>query len=392
MRAGTPYGANSTDDRLCSVPRTGRVGREEERPTTRPEPRIHPPALAAWLVTIAALAAAAPAGAAGRPDLTVTRVAAAGVTVAPGSCTASGCGVQLSASARVANRGGRRARRATLGFFLSRDARRDAGDAAAGEQPVRALRAGRRRSAEAALTLTGVAPGAHRLIACADVTRRVRERGERNNCRASPPLTVSSTAAPAPGIPQRPGPCQEPGWRSDLCAELSLAMANRTFFDMADAVTFALLYQHYRTREPIAPSIAAGVIEPLRSAWDPVRGQAGLSTYRVSGFLDFWMFGSYAGVDWPRFPDGLDTPDEFLSWWQTYGIVQFTARQNAINHRVNGIVESEAAWRKAMDEWKAYDLRLVTAQQYSDATVFAHRTLEDAQTAVANAENAVKGP
>ena len=35
-----------------------------------------------------------------------------------------------------------------------------------------------------------------------------------------------------------------------------------------------------------------------------------------------------------------------------------------------------------MDDWKAYDLKLVTAQQYSDVTVFAHRTLEDAQTAV----------
>jgi hypothetical protein len=55
-------------------------------------------------------------------------------------------------------------------------------------------------------------------------------------------------------------------------------------------------------------------------------------------------------------------------------------------------VESEVAWRNAMEEWKAYDLRLITAQQYSDATVFAHRTLEDAQTAVLRAENAVKGP
>jgi hypothetical protein len=150
------------------------------------------------------------------------------------------------------------------------------------------------------------------------------------------PFPAQGAAAPAPGLPQPFGPCQEPGWRSDLCAAIAAAMANRTFLDMADAVTFALLYQHYRTRQAIAPSVAAGVIEPLRGAWDPVRGQAGLSTYRVSGFLGFWVFSSYAGVDWPRFPDGLDTPEEFLSLWQTYGIVQFTARQTAINHRRNG--------------------------------------------------------
>ena len=70
--------------------------------------------------------------------------------------------------------------------------------------------------------------------------------------------------------------------------------------------------------------------------------------------------------------------------------IQTTARQNAINHSLNGIVQSELAWRNAMDDWKAYDLKLVTAQQYSDATVFAHRTLEDAQTAVMRAANAVK--
>jgi hypothetical protein len=174
--------------------------------------------------------------------------------------------------------------------------------------------------------------------------------------------------------------------------EIAAAMANRAFFDMADAVTFALLYQHHRTGQAIAPSIAAASIEPHRTAWDPVRGQAGLATYRVAGFLDFWKFSTYAGVDWPRYPDALDTPAEFLSWWQTYAIVQNTARQNAINHRLNAMIGSELAWRNAMDDWKAYDMRLITAQQYSDATVFAHRTLEDARTAVANAENAVKSP
>ncbi len=346
------------------------------------------------LATVAALAVAAPAPAAPRSDLAVTRVTAAGVTVPPGSCTAAGCSVRLTASARVVNRGRRRAGAATLGFFLSTDQRRDRSDRAAGRRRVQAVGAGGRRSSQAALSLVGVAPGAYRLIVCADVTGRVPELSERNNCRASRPFTVAAPA-PAPAAPVSTQPadaCSEPAWRSDMCAEVAKAMANRTFFDMADAVTFVLLYQHHRTKQAIAPSIAAGLIDPLRTAWDPVRGQAGLSTYRVAGFLNFWIYGSYAGVDWSRYPDALDTDDQFLSWWQTYGIVQGTARQNAINNSLSAIVESEAAWQKAFQDWKAYDLKLVTAQQYSDATVFAHRTLEDAQTAVSKAENAIKGP
>ena len=251
-----------------------------------------------------------------------------------------------------------------------------------------AIGGGKRRRMQAMLFAGGVAPGTYRLIACADVTRRVRERNERNNCRASAPFVIGGTTsqpAPAPATQ----PCA-PGWRAELCKEIDTAMANGWFFDMADALAFALLYQHYYTQQYIPSSVAAAVIEPYRTAWDPIRGRAGLATYRVSGFLDFWVNGAYGGLEWPKYPTALDTPEEFGSWLQTYGIVQNTARQNAINHSLNAIVQSELAWRNAMDDWKAYDLKLVTAQQYSDATVFAHRTLEDAQTAVMRAQNAIK--
>lgn len=345
-------------------------------------------------VSVAMLWAAAPAGAADRPDLAVARVTASGVTA---SCSDKGCRVRLTARARVVNRGSRRARATKLGFLLSRDARPDSDDRTAGSRRIAATRGGRRRTARVALTFARVEPGVHRLIACADVTRRVRERREGNNCRAGAPFTVkrsegSSGPAPAPApSPARQG-CREAGWRTDLCAEIASGMASRLFFDMADVVTFALLYQHYRTGQAIPSSVAAGVIEPLRTGWDPVRGQAGLTTYRVAGFLDFWVYSSYAGVDWPRYPLALDTPEEFAGWWQTYQIVQATARQNAINNSLNAVIESEAAWRNAMDDWKAYDLRLITAQQHSDATVFAHRTYEDAAAAVDAASNAIKGP
>jgi hypothetical protein len=314
----------------------------------------------AGLVLVAALASAAPASAAGRADMEVRAVSA--------SCNATAC----SATARIVNDGAKRARRARAGFFLSKDGQR----LAVGRTWVPSVRAGRRRASTATFSLAGVAPGTYRLVVCADVTRRVRERNEGNNCRAGTPITV---AAPATQ-PSAPVAC-EPGWRADLCAYIDEGVRTQTWADMADVLTFALLYQHHRTGQSIPSSIAAAVIEPYRTA---------LKTYRVSGFLSFWVVGPYDGMEWERFPQGLDTTEEFSSWWQTYGTVQWTARQNAINHSLNGIVQSELAWRNAMDDWKAWDLKLITAQQYSDATVFAHRTLEDARAAVDRATSALK--
>ena len=69
-----------------------------------------------------------------------------------------------------------------------------------------------------------------------------------------------------------------------------------------------------------------------------MRGQAGVATYRISGFLTFWVDGAYGGLDRSRYPDANDTPQELLNWWQAYGQTQFAARQNAINHSLNGIV------------------------------------------------------
>lgn len=340
--------------------------------------------LGAGLVVACVLASAAPATAAGRPDMEVARATAANVSA---SCDTAGCSVRLTASARVLNRGAKRAGRARIGFFLSQDTRRDGGDKAAGRQWVPVIGSGQRRRVHATLFTDAAGPGTYRLIACADVTRRVRERREGNNCRASAPFIVGGgSSQPQPAAPV---PC-EPGWRAELCKEIDVAMANRWFLDMADALAFALLYQHYHTQQHIPSSLAAAVIEPYRTAWDPIRGRAGLATYRIAGFLDFWVNGAYGGLEWPKYPGALDTPEEFASWLQTYAVVQNTARQNAINHSLNGIVQSELAWRTAMDDWKAWDLKLITAQQYSDATVFAHRTLEDAQTAVMRAENAVK--
>jgi hypothetical protein len=332
--------------------------------------RMRKRSFVAGLALAGALASAAPASAAGRADMEVEAVRA--------SCDGGACSV----SAHIVNDGARRARRTRVGFFLSQDGQRRA----VGRALLPSVAAGRRRTAT--LSLTGIAPGTYRLVACADVTRRVRERREGNNCRASGSFVVQAPPSQQPQ-PQPAAACAE-GWRAALCKEIDTAMANGWFFDMADALAYALLYQHYHTQQHIPNSVAAAVIEPYRTAWDPIRGRAGLATYRIAGFLDYWVNGAYGGLEWPKYPGAMDTPEEFASWLQTYAIVQNTARQNAINHSLNGIVQSELAWRNAMDDWKAWDLKLITAQQYSDATVFAHRTLEDAQTAVMRAENAIK--
>src|SRR4249920_2726389 len=100
----------------------------------RAQARTQRPGLGVWVLALIALLGAGPAEATSRPDLTVARVAATGVAVEQGSCAASGCTLRLSASATLVNRGGARAGRARVGFFLSGDARRDRGDGNGGRR------------------------------------------------------------------------------------------------------------------------------------------------------------------------------------------------------------------------------------------------------------------
>lgn len=132
-----------------------------------------------FAVLCAALAHPAMAAAAPRADLQVRAVSSPSVQEAPGS--------RLSASATVRNAGDRTAPPSRLGFYLSRDRRKGRGDFRLSPRPR--LRARRPRSRARLLrTLTvprGVPAGSYALIACADDTRRVRERRERNNCRSA---------------------------------------------------------------------------------------------------------------------------------------------------------------------------------------------------------------
>jgi CARDB len=164
-------------------------------------------ALAALALTGVVVSEAAAASARRLPDLRVT-AASATPSALPGG--------PIVVSYTVANRGRRAARRARIGFFLSRDAVRDRRDVALRDARLRGLRRGKRRRGTARLVLpaAGVPAGA-RVLVCADHRRRVRESNERNNCRATRPLATAAPAPPGgvPGVP--PAPPVEPAPAAD---------------------------------------------------------------------------------------------------------------------------------------------------------------------------------
>src|SRR5918998_310952 len=111
---------------------------------------------------------------------------------------------------RRARRPRRAARRSALRLLLSRDARRSRRDATLPALDAKALRFGRlqpRRSTpkrRVTVRVPASTPAAtYYVLACADGATRVRERRERNNCRALGRLVVVA-AAPGP-VPPPPG-------------------------------------------------------------------------------------------------------------------------------------------------------------------------------------------
>lgn len=134
-----------------------------------------------------------------RPDLTVAFVTVAPLQVAPGGT--------ITARDVTRNRGSRRSGKSVTAYLLSLDARRGAGDVRLGRRSVGALTPKRRAAGSRRLTVpAGTPAGNYRLLACADDTRRVRERSERNNCRASAKLLRVVAPAPPPPPPPPPPP------------------------------------------------------------------------------------------------------------------------------------------------------------------------------------------
>jgi hypothetical protein len=163
-----------------------------------------------WAVLVAVLAwAAAPAGASSRSaaDLLVAKVSEPPAALVGGEA--------FSVSVSVRNAGRRAAGRSSVGFFLTPGRRRGRGEVRlAGRRAIGRLKQGRRGAGRARVRVPrSVRAGRYRLVACADVLRRVRERSERNNCRASkrtvlvrPGGSQSGLAPPTPGSVQSPLP------------------------------------------------------------------------------------------------------------------------------------------------------------------------------------------
>ena len=135
-------------------------------------------AVAAGLLLVATADEDANAKVKRKPDLVVRTVSNPPATMRAGDTFA------IKETTR--NRGRGRAGRSRTRFYLSPDSKRSNGDRRlVGEHSVGKLRAKKSATATTQLTAPTIAAGRFRLLACADDRRVVRERSERNNCRAS---------------------------------------------------------------------------------------------------------------------------------------------------------------------------------------------------------------
>jgi arylsulfatase A-like enzyme len=165
--------------------------------------RAHPLRVALAIVATLALGLAvgegmAQAGGKGKrlPDLKVTSVSKPPSHLAPGA--------RFTVRDRVRNVGEHRARRSTTRYFVSRDRDRGRDVRLRGRRRVAPLKPGRRSGGRAKVKLPlKTAAGRRYLIVCADARRQLRERRERNNCRAARKPTF--VVAEAPGA-QDAGP------------------------------------------------------------------------------------------------------------------------------------------------------------------------------------------
>lgn len=135
--------------------------------------------MGAGVLVAAALLSSGAAWARGGPDLVVASLTDPPLTVVAGGTVA--------VTEAVRNSGGARARASSVRYLLSTDSRAGKGDVRLPSRRAVGALAPRKRSRRTlSLRVPGaVRAGAYHVIACADATAKVRERSERNNCRAS---------------------------------------------------------------------------------------------------------------------------------------------------------------------------------------------------------------
>lgn len=105
---------------------------------------------------------------------------------------------RVSVSATIRNSGSRAAQRSKLDLTT--------GKLRLARVTLGKLKTGRSRRVKLAAPLARLAAGSYRLRLCADATRLVRERSERDNCRVAGTLTISPDPDPDPasGVPSDP--------------------------------------------------------------------------------------------------------------------------------------------------------------------------------------------
>jgi hypothetical protein len=139
------------------------------------------------LPTLAALLLLSASAEAAKPDVRAVRVAAPAFAHPGGELS-----VQLTATAKR-----HKVRRTGVRVYLSADRKRGKGDVRVGARRLPPIKRGKRRTiAVGARVPAGTAAGARYVIACADDPGRIRERSERNNCRAAK-VAITAAADPA---------------------------------------------------------------------------------------------------------------------------------------------------------------------------------------------------
>jgi hypothetical protein len=137
----------------------------------------------ALLLALAALIALAPASASAARKRTKPDLVVSAVSVAPAQ-VAQGASIDVADTTR--NKGKRKARASKTRYLLSGDRKRGGGDVRIGQRSVKALKKGRKsRGGKHIAIAQGFATGDWFVLACADATRKVKEKRERNNCRAT---------------------------------------------------------------------------------------------------------------------------------------------------------------------------------------------------------------
>lgn len=147
-----------------------------------------------------ALALTATPATAGVADLKVTNVTLGSASVVRGK--------SLRLTDVTKNVGSSAARASVTKYYLSTDRMRSAKDVVLGKRKVRRLPDGHRDKGSKNVTIpVGTAARTFYVLACADATKKVREKSEHNNCRASGPLRVTRPVTSAGStFPQTPSP------------------------------------------------------------------------------------------------------------------------------------------------------------------------------------------